>query len=94
MKYISDKNGIPTTPHCAALVFESIRIPADERSKSWPGHGYPESSESVVKYIMFDTVTEMEEWVKKQEASPYRRDNYRLIESHPLTIKHTIQVVK
>jgi len=35
------------------LVFSSITIPGDERSRTNPGHGYPEHTESTVQYIIF-----------------------------------------
>lgn len=92
MNYISSKSDTPADTHFAALVFESILIPGDARSRECPGHGYPEHSESVVKYIVFKDRTEMESWVNQQELSPYRRDNYRVMEVKPLSVKLTATV--
>ncbi len=93
MNYVSDKNNIPTIPHFAALVFESITIPGDERSRTNPGHGYPEHTESIVKYITFTGRPEMEKWVNEQETGRWgRKDNYRVVEIKPLsvTVKATV----
>lgn len=88
MKYIDDKNSVPSASHFAALVFDSIYIEGDERSKECPGHGYPAHTESVVKYITFTDRGEMEKWVNQQELQQYgRRDNYKIVEVKPLTVK-------
>jgi hypothetical protein len=94
MNYINDKSAVPSKTHYAALVFDSIYIPGDRRSEECPGHGYPASTESVVRYITFDSVTEMENWVRKEEANSWKKENYKLIEVTPLAVKHTINVVK
>jgi hypothetical protein len=87
MNYISKKDSVPSTPHYAALVFDSIYIEGDERSRTNPGHGYPAHSESVVKYIQFTNRAEMEKWVNEQETSRYsRKDNYRIVEVKPLNV--------
>jgi len=41
------KNDIPNGPHYAIMVIDmvSVHIPGDERSRTNPGHGYPESTE-------------------------------------------------
>lgn len=88
MKYVENKNSFPAASHFAALVFDSIFIEGDERSKTCPGHGYPEHYESVVKYITFTDRADMEKWVNQQELQQYgRRDNYKIIEVRPLTVK-------
>lgn len=87
MNYIHDKSNMPASPHFAALVFECITIPGDERSRTNPGHGYPEHTESVVNYIKFADRSEMEKWVASQELSTYRRDNYIVAEIKPLTVR-------
>ena len=91
MKYIDSETEILNTPHFAALVFEFVMIPGDERSRSNPGHGYPEHSESVVKYIEFCSRKDMESWVKSEEKY-HTRANYRLIEVKPLSVKREISI--
>jgi hypothetical protein len=92
MKYIEAKSQIPTGPHYAALVFESISIPGDQRSIDCPGHGYPTHTESVVQYIVFASRTEMESWVNREETSIYRKDNYCIVDVKPMSVKLTAKV--
>jgi hypothetical protein len=88
MKYVDDKTSVPATSHFAALVFDSIFIEGDERSRTCPGHGYPEHYERIVKYITFTDRADMEKWVNQQETSRYSRpDNYKIVEVRPLTVK-------
>lgn len=94
MKYISNKSTFPNQPHYAALVFGSITIPGDERSRTHPGHGYPESTQATVQYIKFDSKDEMEGWVRQQESREYGRpDEYKIIESFPKSIQTSVSVV-
>ena len=62
MKYVNSKPDMIDGPHFAIIEFSSIHIPGDERSRTNPGHGYPASTEPVVKYIAF---TNEEEWKEK-----------------------------
>lgn len=75
MKYVKQKGDCPASPHYAIIEFDSILIPGDERSRTNPGHGYPEHSESVVKYIAF---TDEEAWkseINKRMTATYGRNN-------------------
>lgn len=54
MKYISNKNEIPKDPHYAIILFGSIYIDGDERSRTHPGHGYPAHSENKIDYWLED----------------------------------------
>ncbi len=97
MNYISTKQKFPKHQHFAALVFSTVYIPGDERSRQAPGHGYPAEDKPVVEYITFDSRDEMEKWVAEQE----RRENYlsakayQIIEATPLgvIVKSTVVVV-
>lgn len=58
---------IPDGPHYAIMVIEkkSIHVPGDERSRTHPGHGYPEHTETYtsVTYQSFaDTHQGQLEW--------------------------------
>lgn len=94
MDYITEQDKFPKTEHFAALVFDSIYIPGDERSRTNPGHGYPESRESIVKYITFKDKEEMTKWVTDREnprfGSPQK--NYKVISSKPLSVSVKVDV--
>lgn len=94
MNYISEKRSMRQTPHYAALVFSSIHIPGDERSRTNPGHGYPAEDKGVVEYIAFHSREEMERWVQdaEQPARHCSHKDYQIIEAKPLTVKVTASV--
>ena len=81
MKRATSKTDIPQQPHFAALEFSSIHIPGDERSRTNPGHGYPDRNEPVVYYVVFENEVEMRAWVARKVQ---RGDvNFQLINSLP-----------
>ena len=94
MKYISDKSDVPATAHWALLEFDSIYIPGDERSRTNPGHGYPASSESTIKYIAFDSLDEMNSFLQKQLTSMFNKDieKYSEVYIQPKSISMNISV--
>lgn len=63
-KYINRLSEIPTKEHLAILIQETISIPGDERSRTNPGHGYPASQEIVFKYIYFEDILSLEDYIK------------------------------
>ncbi len=92
-KYAHDKTEVPTGPHYAALVFKTISIPGDERSRTHPGHGYGPTTESAIDYIVFQSKEAMEAWVSKEESSKFSHTQYRLIRAEPLEIKTTVTII-
>lgn len=52
-KWCSNPEDVPKTEHFAIIEFGSIWVPGDERSRTNPGHGYPEHTESKIDYIVF-----------------------------------------
>lgn len=80
MKYVSSREEIPTTPHIAVIVFDSIYVPGDERSRTCPGHGYPERYESTIKYIILSE-SEFEDWAKGR-----REETYAVVSAKKLTV--------
>ena len=94
MNYISTKDKAQKAPHFAALIFTSVYIPGDERSRTNPGHGYPAENKSVVEYIAFDSREEMQKWVQDRETPRFgmAEKNYLIIEAKPLTVTVTAAV--
>lgn len=65
---VSKKDDVPKGHHYAIIVYksDSIYIPGDERSRTHPGHGYPEryeTYESFEHYVTEDK-TEWESFIK------------------------------
>lgn len=68
MKRVSRKSDVPVGHHYAVLVYKSssVFIPGDERSRTNPGHGYPERYESYdsFEHYVTDDKVEWESYVK------------------------------
>lgn len=92
MKYIHTLNEVPPAAHFVALIFSSIHIEGDERSRANPGHGYPAENKPVVEYIAFKDRAEMEAWVLKEETSLHGKTSYKIIEATPMTIVKSVSV--
>lgn len=46
MTYVRKLSDIPRAPHYVIIKMNSVLIPGDERSRRFPGHGYPERTEN------------------------------------------------
>lgn len=57
--------------HLCVLEFVSVTIPGDERSRTHPGHGYPESTEQYTKFHVFTSQQRLEEWLAETRGSNY-----------------------
>jgi hypothetical protein len=87
MKYVNDPQGVPSGKHWAILVFSSIHIPGDERSRTNPGHGYPASTETKISYNLFET----EEAWKADIAARTKRGDKKFVPieaNRPVVTKH------
>lgn len=90
-KYVSDLKDIPTELHWAIIEIVSVYTPADERSKSCPGHGYPESTDNYIKYEVYFTQEKWEEAIKYREnKTTYGKKDYRAIKVYPAKISATV----
>lgn len=70
-------------------------VPGDERSRTNPGHGYPEGYETTTTTTLheFDTLEQLTAWLERQQKSSYSRDKkYRLIQFEELQARTTISV--
>lgn len=79
MKPITNPEAAPSVPHYAMLIFvqQNVHIPGDERSRTAPGHGYPERTETYNTNNLW--VTEhKEDWEQSiadlYTAKPGRKD--------------------
>lgn len=92
--YQNSTKDFPKGEHFVILEFDSIYIPGDERSRTHPGHGYPEHSEDTVKYIIFKTREAWEAEIKKRvtENPIYRKDNWVPLISRKVEIDVKVNV--
>ena len=94
MKYVSSLADIPNEPHYVIVAIQSVHIPGDERSRTNPGHGYPEHTEH---YVQMQVTTDKAVWSvavtkllehdpKQQEFKAYHVDSMAKI-SHHIEVK-------
>jgi hypothetical protein len=83
---------IPRVAHFAIVTTETIYIPGDQRSRDYPGHGYPESNETVVKYKAFLKKSDWESEIQAMETVTYGKKNYVALEVYPATIDVKVNV--
>ena len=83
---------IPKTVHFAIITAETIHIPGDQRSIDYPGHGYPASTETVIKYKAFLKKSDWEDEIEGMETTSYLRKNYVALEVYPATIDTKVSV--
>ena len=61
-------------------------VEGDERSKTNPGHGYPEHSVEHNEYIEFKSKDEFIAWVEKEEGRVYGKKSYRAVKCTPVSV--------
>lgn len=81
MNTVDSPKRFPNAKHYAIIVFDQRHIhhEGDERSRTHPGHGYPEHTETVnnFEYLAFDYTTEGRlEW-KEKIKDLYKRNPNR-----------------
>jgi hypothetical protein len=64
--YIGTASHIPITEHWAIIENSSVTIPGDERSRTNPGHGYPEHTQEYITYLAFDNEPDFKIELEKQ----------------------------
>jgi hypothetical protein len=68
--YVDSPDKLPKGEHWAIIEGSSVLIPGDERSRTNPGHGYPEHTEYHITYQAFTDKAEFEkELAHKIECS-------------------------
>jgi hypothetical protein len=75
----------------AVLVTKSITIPGDERSRTHPGHGYPEHTEEYLELVTFEDKQDMEAWVMRSTTGRYK-PTFKLIRYEELNYETTVSV--
>ena len=81
--YPKEVGELPKSEYWAILTPKSTHIPGDERSRTNPGHGYPESTERSWSIEVF---TSEADWKKEIEDKTRRSDRFQAIHARPATI--------
>ncbi len=91
-KYVSRLSDVPDGDHFAIMEFTSMTIPGDERSRTHPGHGYPESTEYFVRYIAFMDKEEWEREIKQRVEAKYGKTDFTAVFVKKASISTEIKV--
>lgn len=92
-KYCHTLSDIPAGPHYAILRGASIYIPGDERSKQYPGHGYPASTEHYLNYIAYTDRAEWEAEVSRlAKEQTGQSPTFIAIQVTPAVVETTVKV--
>jgi len=76
--FVNTPNDIPSGEHWAIITGSSVFIPGDERSRTAPGHGYPEHTEHYIRYEAFtDQANFQTELQNRIGNSLYRNESIR-----------------
>lgn len=88
---ISDPTKIPKVKHWVILEPVSVNIPGDERSRTNPGHGYPEHTERFLSYRVFLNEEKWKSVIRELESGSYKKV-YVAAQVNPAEIKTSVTV--
>ena len=70
-----------------AVVFtETTHIEGDERSRQYPGHGYPAHSVDHQVFQSFPNYNDFEKWVKTETERKYGRRAFKAFKLIPIDV--------
>ena len=92
-KHPTKVDELPDGEFYAILTPESVTIPGDERSRTNPGHGYPEHS---VDYWCIETFTDKAAWVAEVQRlkaqTGYYRTPFKAVMMRPAKVTTSVTV--
>ena len=80
---------IPNTQHWAIITTKQTYIPGDERSRTNPGHGYPEHYEESINYEVF---TDYSKFATRVAHLSSLRAKFTAIQANPVTVETNITI--
>lgn len=84
------KMKIPEQKHWAIITTNQIYIPGDERSRTNPGHGYPEHYEQTIKYESYTNFDSFKLAVARAYGAG---KTFKIIEATPLSMEINQEIV-
>lgn len=75
----------------AAFIQDSYTVPGDERSRTNPGHGYPEHTVTNTIVREFADEAELKRWVEGQTKSVYS-PKYRIVRCTPVQVTTEVKI--
>ena len=95
MKYCHTKDDVPKVKHYAILTFGSYTVPGDERSRTNPGHGYPEHIEHTASYVAYNHRAEWEAEIQRlttRNMTSYSKDDFVALLVDPASVTTQVNV--
>ena len=90
--WVHSPEDLPPGEHYVILTFGTITIPGDERSRTHPGHGYPESTETTIECVVYATEEGWKAEIQKLSTDKYQTKSWvPLIVRRP-TLRTTVTV--
>ena len=84
VKNCTSPKDVPTSQHYVILTLSSVTIPGDERSRTNPGHGYPEHS---IGYTNYNVYTDKKEWEKEVERLTLSKSQFVALLATPAVVE-------
>lgn len=75
----------------AAIIKSPSWIEGDQRSKDFPGHGYPAHSVEITEFKVFESEDDMLDWVRVADGL-YGPKKYRIIKFEDVVIEKTLSI--
>ena len=66
----------PPGEHYVIMGFENILVPGDERSRTHPGHGYPEHTVLTIKCYVYPSYDDWRGEITRRTLDPNGRKNW------------------
>lgn len=90
MKTINRPDDFPAgETRFAILEFVTIHIPGDERSQTYPGHGYPASTETAAQLRTFESQADLELWLSHEGRN---KVNYIVLQATRLGVRTSVSI--
>lgn len=92
-KYAHLVADVPNEDHWVIIKNDSVHIPGDDRSRTHPGHGYPESTKNYLSYEVYLTQEKLLEAIKELEEPRYgNRTQYKVLKVTPMSVKKQVSL--
>lgn len=89
---VTQPSDIPLGESYAIAHFSSITIPGDERSKTHPGHGYPEYSQNTTDLRIYKDKTAWEAEITRLTNNRYSSSNWAALILRRPNINSTVTI--
>lgn len=90
--YCNSLAKIPKKEHWAILTCITVHTEGDQRSRDFPGHGYPASSSNYIEYKAFLDENDWKAEIAEMSVIKYGRKEFTAIHVQVATIKSTVSV--